>query len=244
MLSKDSMKVAAIIPARKGSKRLPRKNTRPFLDKPLVEWTIDAALKSSFIDIVIVSSDDEDVLQLAASKKSHKEIICLSRDENLSSDSATSRDVIIDAVEKNKALFDYFVLLQPTSPLRNEVHIDQAFEVLIEKKASVVVSLCECEHSPLWSNELPESHSLEGFVRADVQNKRSQELKTYYRLNGAIYISEVYQFKLTGSFFSPNAFGYVMDASDSIDIDKLVDFISAEAVMKYKINGSLVNPLS
>ena len=221
-------KYLAIIPARGGSKRVPRKNVLDLCGKPLIAYTVEAALKSKYIDKVVVSSDDEEILQI--SKKFGAETI--KRPDILASDTATTFDAIkhaIDSLEK----YEYIVLLQPTSPLRNSKHIDEAIELLKEKKASAVVSVCEMEHSPLWSNTLDDTLSMNNFLKDEVLNKRSQDLEKYYRLNGAIYICKTELLLKEKSFFlKENIFAYIMDRKSSVDIDEEIDFKMAEFFLK------------
>ena len=172
-----------IIPARGGSKRLPRKNLLDLCGKPLIAWSIEAALKSKYISKVIVSSDDEEILNIAKEYKAD----FIKRPDELASDTATTFDALKHTLE-NVEKYDYVVLLQPTSPLRTEKHIDEAIELLKEKNADAIISVCEMEHSPLWSNTLDEDLNMSNFLRDEVLNKRSQDLPKYYRLNGAIYI--------------------------------------------------------
>lgn len=220
----------AIIPARGGSKRLPRKNVLDLCDKPLIAYTIEAALKSKYINKVIVSSDDEEILNI--SKKFGADII--KRPIDLANDTATTFDAIKHTID-NFEKYDYIVLLQPTSPLRNEKHIDEAIELLENKKADAIVSVCEMEHSPLWSNTLPENGNMSSFLRDEILNKRSQDLEKYYRLNGAIYICKTENLLEEKSFFlKENIFAYVMDRKSSIDIDEEMDFKIAEVLMESK----------
>lgn len=210
----------AIIPARGGSKRLPRKNVLDLCRKPVIAWSIEAGLDSKYIDRVVVSSDDDEILNIA--KKYGAEII--KRPSELAIDTATTFDAIKHTIE-NLEKYDYIVLLQPTSPLRNEKHIDEAIELLEEKNADAVVSVCEMDHSPLWSNTLPKDNSMGNFLRDEVLNKRSQDLEKYYRLNGAIYICQTEKFLKGKSFFiKNNIFAYKMDKKSSIDIDEEFDF--------------------
>jgi CMP-N-acetylneuraminic acid synthetase len=124
-------------------------------------------------------------------------------------------------------------LLQPTSPLRDARHIDEAIELLDEKDADAIVSVCEMEHSPLWSNSLNESLSMQGFLKDEVLNKRSQDLETYYRLNGAIYICKIEKLLEEKSFLlKNNIFAYVMSRERSIDIDEKIDFDIANLFIK------------
>jgi CMP-N,N'-diacetyllegionaminic acid synthase len=217
----------AIIPARGGSKRLPRKNILDLHGKPLISHSIEAGLNSKYIDKVVVSSDDDEILNI--SEEFGTEII--KRPDELASDTATTFDAIKHTIENMKK-YDYIILLQPTTPLRNEKHIDEAIEILESKNADAVISVCEMDHSPLWSNTLDESLSMEGFLKDEVLNKRSQDLKKYYRLNGAIYICKTAKLLEEKSFFiKKNIFAYKMDRKASIDIDEDIDFKIAEVLM-------------
>lgn len=216
----------AIIPARGGSKRLPRKNILELAGKPLIAWTIEAAIESNLIDKVIVTSDDDEILSI--SKKYGSEII--KRPEHLASDTSTSFDAIKHTIE-NTEEYDYIVLLQPTSPLRTEKHIIESIKLLEEKNADAIVSVCEMDHSPLWSNTLPEDRNMNSFLREEVLNQRSQDLEEYYRLNGAIYICKTDKLLEEKSFFlKDNIFAYMMDRESSVDIDEEIDFKMAEII--------------
>ena len=172
-----------IVPARGGSKRLPRKNMLNLCGKPLIAWSIEAGLNSKYIDKVVVSSDDDEILNISSNFGAET----IKRPVELASDTATTFDAIKHTIE-NVEKYDYIVLLQPTSPLRNAKHIDEAIELLEIKNADAVVSVCEMDHSPLWSNTLPNDGNMRGFLREETLNKRSQDLEKYYRLNGAIYM--------------------------------------------------------
>ena len=220
----------AIIPARGGSKRLPRKNVLDLNSKPLIAYSIEAGLKSKYIDKVIVTSDDAEILSIAK----YYGVLLINRPAELSNDTATTFDAIKHTIE-NVEKYDYVILLQATSPLRNEKHIDEAIELLESKHSSAVVSVCEMDHSPLWSNILDDSLSMKSFLREGVLNKRSQDLEKYYRLNGAIYICKVEKLLEEKSFFlKDNIFAFKMDRQNSIDIDEEVDFQMAKLKMRSK----------
>ena len=214
----------AIIPARGGSKRLPRKNVLNLCEKPLIAWSIEAGCKSKYLDKVVVTSDDEEILDI--SKLYGAEII--KRPAELANDTATTFDAIkhtIDNLEK----YDYIVLLQPTSPLRDEKHINEAIELLDSKKADAIISVCEMDHSPLRSNTLPVNGSMGQFLGEEIKDKRSQDLEKYYRINGAIYICKTERLLEEKSFvFEDNIFAYKMDRKSSVDIDEEIDFKMAE----------------
>ena len=209
----------AVIPARGGSKRLPGKNILDLCGKPIIAWSIEAGLNSSYIDKVVVSSDDDDILETA--KRFKAEII--KRPKQLASDTTSSFEVVKHAID-NLESYDYVVLLQPTSPLRNNQHINKAIEFLEEKKADSIISVCEVDHSPLWSNTLQEDFSMNTFIKEEAINKRSQDLEKYYRLNGAIYICEINKFLKEREFFlGENVYAFIMNREHSIDIDEKID---------------------
>jgi CMP-N,N'-diacetyllegionaminic acid synthase len=216
----------AIVPARAGSKRLPKKNLVDFNGKPLVEWSIAAGLNSKYVDKVVVTSDDNEVLNIA--KKNGVETI--DRPKKLARDRSSIFDVIkhtVDRIEK----YHFTILLQPTSPLRTSQHIDEAINLLINKNADSIISVCKTDHTPLWSNTLPENSNMSNFIKDDVQNKRSQDFETYYRLNGAIYICNTKKLLIEKNFFlKKNVFAYKMNRDVSVDIDSPIDLKIAKAL--------------
>ena len=220
----------AIIPARGGSKRLPRKNLLDLCGKPLIAWSIDAGKKSKYIDKVLVSSEDNEILDTSSKFEAH----VLKRPENLSSDTSTTFEVVEHALQHSDR-FDFVVLLQPTSPLRTEVHIDSAIELLFEKNADGIISVSETDHNPLWSNTLDDRLSMKNFLSDDVHNKRSQDLDKFYRLNGGIYICKIDELLKQKSFFLRNKiFAYKMDRESSVDVDEEIDFKIAQTFMTNK----------
>ena len=218
----------AIIPARGGSKRLPRKNVLDLNGKPLIVWSINAAKKSQYIDEIIVTSDDEEILKIAHSNN----IKTIKRPDELASDTTTTFDAIKHTIE-NTEHYDFIILLQPTSPLRNEKHIDESLEYLISKSADAIVSVCKTEHSPLWCNTLPDDRSMNNFINKDIKNSRSQNLQPYYRLNGALYICKTEKLLQNESFMvNDKIFAYLMDKSLSVDVDDDIDFALAEILFR------------
>ena len=218
----------AIIPARGGSKRLPKKNILDLLGKPLIAWSIEAGLKSKYIDKVIVSSDDEKILKVAKEYGANT----IKRPEYLANDMATTFDTLKHTVD-NIENYDYIILLQPTSPLRNEVHIDESIELLDSKNADAIISVCKMEHSPQWSNSLPDDDNMGDFIADEIKNIRSQDLEPFYRLNGAIYICEIGRFlKEESLFIKDKIFAYKMDKYNSVDIDEEIDFKIAQFFAK------------
>lgn len=229
----DDLKVLAVIPARKGSKRLPKKNTMSLAGKPLISYTIEAAINSQFVDNVVVSTDCEDIAKVAIDSGAS---VPFMRPSTLADDTSTSIDVVINVVEELEKIgsaYDVVILLQPTSPLRCAADIDGAFSLFDKNNADAVVSVCEVEHPPLWTNTLPENMSLDGFLSSDVLNKRSQDLPPYFRINGAIYIIRNKKLK-EGKTFFPNqkSYAYIMQVERSVDIDTLTDFKFAQLLIE------------
>ena len=136
------------------------------------------------------------------------------------------------ALNESKSDYNYVILLQPTSPLRTNFHIDQSIKLLFEKKADAILSLCIMEHNPLFSNPIPKDGSLNNFIAPEITKKRTQDLLPYYRLNGAIYLCERDRLIKEETFFlSDNIFAYVMNQKDSVEIDTRFDFDFAEYLM-------------
>lgn len=225
-------KVLAIIPARAGSKRLKNKNILELNGKPLIGWTIDAALNSQYVDDIFVSTDDESIAEYAINCGV---LVPELRPEYLASDNATTESVIRYILDKYRNMADIIILLQPTSPLRTQEHINAALELFLNKKATSVVSVCKSEHSPLWANTLPNDFSMNNFITVE-SKKRSQDLDTFYRLNGAIYIYDIDLILGTNSLeYNETTFAYLMDSVSSIDIDTQSDFEYATFCLKKKV---------
>jgi len=221
----------AIIPARGGSKRLPRKNILDLNGKPLIAWSILAGLKSQYIDKVIVTSDDDEILEISEKLG----VTIIKRPNELASDTASTFDTVKHVLENVKD-YDYVILLQPTSPLREEKHIDSAIDSLMQKQVDAIISVCEVDHSPLWSNTLPENGSLVNFLKKEVLNKRSQDIEKYYRISGAIYICKRENLLREKSFFlKENIISFKMDRKSSIDIDEKIDFELAQIYLKERV---------
>lgn len=216
-----------IIPARGGSKRLPKKNILDLAGKPLVAWTIEAGIKSKYTDKVVVSSDDDEILKISM----EYEASTIKRPPEIANDTATTFDAVKHTLE-NFRDYDYVVLLQPTSPLRDEKEIDKAIELLHEKDADCIVSVCEVEHPVQWNMKLGDDACMDEFI-SNLNTKRSQEQEKHYRLNGAIYICKTDKLLDKKSFFlSQKVFAYVMSKENSIDIDDAFDFKIASALIK------------
>jgi CMP-N-acetylneuraminic acid synthetase len=228
----DNAQILAIIPARKGSKRLPGKNTLSLAGKPLIQWTIEAAQQSQAVDEVLVTSDDPAVLSLAHQLRVDH---VLERPDDLASDTAKSSDVILHALAYRSRLGNppgALCLLQATSPLRTAEDIDGAHALYIQRGAPSVISVCELEHPLTWCSTLDEDLSMRGFAEKIQQEKNSQYLKKHYRLNGGIYISDTKKFIRVGSFLDKKTLAYIMPKHRSVDIDDEFDFRLAELIFE------------
>ncbi len=224
------MKNLAVILARSGSKGLPDKNIKELCGKPLLAYTVEAAIISGKYDIVHVSTDSELYVDIA--KKYGADVPFL-RDEKLAGDNASSWDAVRYVVEEYEKLgqtFNTISLLQPTSPLRDSTDIRNAFEIYESNKATGVVSVCEVDHSPLACNTLPEDNSLDGFIDINKVGRR-QDMGTYYRINGAIYIQNRDLLMNGESIYSQGSYAYVMDKKHSVDIDDEMDFLFAQTLL-------------
>lgn len=223
----------AVITARSGSKGVKDKNIRQLEGKPLLAYTVEAALRSGCFDCVHVSTDSEEYAQIA---KAYGADVPFLREASLATDTAGTWDVLRACVEQYDRLgqkFDTVTLLQPTSPLRDVLDIQKAFQIFEEKHAQSVVSVCEVEHSPMLCNTLGTDGSMDGFVDLNKVGRR-QDMETYYRLNGAIYIQTTKLLMEQGNLYGSGAYAYVMSQEHSIDIDTELDFLIAETILKFR----------
>ena len=228
----NNKKILCVIPARGDSKGLPDKNIKKLLGKPLIVYSIEQALNSKYIDRVIVSTDDKKIADI--SRKYGAEVPFV-RPKKLATDDANGVDVVLHAIswmEKNIETFDIVILLQPTSPLRTTEDINNSIKLLFLKRAQTIVSICETEHHPYWSNTLPKNGNMKNFIRKEIINKNRQQLPTFYRLNGAIYIAYCNYLKNLKGFISKRTYAYIMSQERSVDIDDYIDFEIAKILLK------------
>lgn len=217
------MKIISIIPARGGSKGLPKKNILEFAGKPLIAWTIESSLKSKYISKTIVSSDCDEILNI--SSKYGSEI--LKRPDELARDTTPTEPVVEHILQNIKDLgnYSYLVLLQPTSPLRDEKDIDEAISKLIqEKDATALISVKEIDNKILKAFKINNNGYLEGISNNKYPFMRRQDLPKVFMPNGAIYIISINEFLKTKRLFSDNAISYLMNEEKSLDIDTIDDF--------------------
>jgi len=216
--------IIAIIPARAGSKRLPGKNTRILCGKPLITWTIEAAKRSKYVDHIVVTTDDEETALISKNAGADVPFI---RPANLSTDSATSVAVVnhvIDYYDRHDMVFQYALLLQPTSPLRCNTHIDNAINLLLQNNAVGVTSVSEIDQPHKWSGVLSENLLMDDFFKDE---------NATHALNGAIYMNKIPESRIFQELIPKSGCtAYVMESSKSVDIDTFEDFELAENTLR------------
>ena len=215
-----SFSVLALIPARGGSKGLPGKNILSVNGRPLLAWTVEAALGSRCVDRTVISSDDDAILQAARACGCE---VPFRRPAALATDSATSIDVALHALDSLPE-HDIVVLLQPTSPLRSAADIDSACERLVDPHVSSCVSVCPVEQSPYWMYRLGADAILEPLLETPGSAARRQDLPLVYTLNGAVYAARTKWLRQSRSFVGSGTVAHVMPRERSIDIDTRDDF--------------------
>jgi len=223
-------RVLSIIPARGGSKGLPGKNIIDLAGKPLIAWTIEASLKSKYIAKTVVSSDDEEILDISNNYGAE----VLKRPNDLASDIATSELVVrhvIDCLESKGEKFDVVILLQPTSPLRTHEDIDNAFEIMFYSESTAVISVCEFDNKVLKSFIKDYDGFLSGIENDKYLCMRRQDLPELFMPNGAIYIVDIESFNISKALFTSKTLPYSMSKMNSLDIDSQDDLKSAEKIL-------------
>jgi len=224
-------KILAIIPARGGSKGIPRKNIFPLAGKPLLAWTVEAAKKSKMIDRVVVSSDDDEILEIA--EKFGAEPI--KRPKSMAGDKSPFNLLIFHALDylkkKENYIPDILVYLQPTSPLRKGKDINEAL-ALLRSKAECVISVCKTNNKILKYFLTNEKGYLQGVSNNEFPFMNRQELPAVYMPNGAIYAIKRELFRRTGKLFSKHTVPFIMSSESSLDIDSIEDMKNVEKILK------------
>lgn len=225
------MKTAGLITARGGSKGIPHKNVCPLAGKPLIAWTIEAALQARRLDRVIVSTDDEEIAKVSREWGAD---VPFMRPAELARDDSPHLEVIRHALgwlaAESEAELDYLMLLQPTSPLRTSADIDSAIALGEEKNADAVVSVCLTHEHPFLSKQVTPDGRLLDFVEKPQGYLARQSLPPAYSLNGAIYMVRRSLLLERDDWYTDRTFAYIMPPERSLDIDtpwdlRLVDLI-------------------
>ncbi len=220
--------ILAVIIARGGSKGVPRKNIKMAGGKPLIAWMIDAAKKSKYIDRLILSTEDDEIISVAKSFGCDVPFI---RPPELAQDKSTVSDVIMHALKEIPG-FDYVMLLQPTSPLIIADDIDGCVSFCIDSKAKSVVSVTEPQKNPYWTFTMGEKSKLIPIFEEKYFNQQRQELPVVYTPTGAIYIAQSEWFLKKKSFYSNSSKGYLIPQERSLDIDSEFDFKVFETIIQ------------
>ena len=222
----EKNKIVALIPARGGSKGIKNKNILDLCGKPLISYTIQAALESKYIDKVIVSTDSQEIADVAI--KYGAEVPFL-RPGELASDTSKTIDAVMHAVgelEKRKEQYDILILLQATQPLRTADDIDSAIELFIKNKGQSLVSVSPVEDNPILIRTIDNLGRMNSILPMKSTCRR-QDMPLYYRVNGCIYINLISELDLNTSF-NDNKIPYIMPKERSVDIDEIKDLLIAQ----------------
>lgn len=225
-----SKRVLAIIPARGGSKGLPGKNTALCGGKPLIAWSIEAARGSRYVDRAIVTTDDEEILAAARALGGEAPFV---RPKHLASDDALMDGVVLHAIDALGEGFDYGVLLQATSPLRQARDIDAALETMERLGAVSLASVTEPSKSPYWMHGIgPNGRLTSLFGEGHEAPRRRQDLPKAYALNGAVFAFAIDWFRERRKFVCEETAAYIMPEDRSIDVDTGLDLTIADLLLR------------
>jgi CMP-N-acetylneuraminic acid synthetase len=230
------LKTLALIPARGGSKGIPRKNIRSIAGKPLIAWSIQAALACSAIDSVVVTTEDPEIADISRQWGAH---VPFMRPAELAKDDSPSMDTVLHALQQLPK-FDAVLLLQPTSPLRTSADIAGCLALANTQQARCIVAVSESAQSPYWMVQIneqgqihcPFSHPV---VPTRTMLTRRQNLPTVYAINGALYFAQVDWLRVGQNFITQETLGYIMPPERSIDIDTPLDWKIAELLLSESI---------
>lgn len=221
------LRVLAVIPARGGSKGIPRKNLADLAGRPLIAWTIAAALASKYLDRVIVSTDDREI---ADASVEHGADVPFLRPAALATDTSPTIDVLLHAIETLDDTFDIVVTLQPTSPLRTPELIDRAIELLIDRGAASCVSVKRLKADASWMYTLDERGRHVPLLPSAPEVSRRQDARPVFVLDGSVYATNRRALESVRSI-RPEPCVLVESTGASIDIDEAVDLRVAHVLL-------------
>ena len=228
--------ILAIIPARMGSKGLPQKNIKMLCGKPLIAWTIETARNSQYLDEVIVTTDGANIAAIAEEFGAYVPFL---RPAELASDAATTYDVVKHVIDfyKNRQgkIFDYVVLLEPTSPLRECYDIDLMLEKLMVniENFDAIISLGETHLHPSIIKKIV-GDQIEPFDKSLAITTRRQDNEVAYFPYGVAYIIKSETLLKEKSFYPPRTMHYLIKRYQCLEIDDIYDFLAVENIMKYE----------
>lgn len=224
-------RILAIIPARGGSKGIPKKNIVKIEGKPLIAYTIEAAKNSKYLDKIVVSTEDLQIKEIAEDYGGEVPFL---RPKELGQDNSRTIDCVIHALEilKNRSKeYDYIVLLQCTNPLRESWHIDEAIEKIIDENKSSLVSVSKVEEHPIFMRTIDAEGSLRKILNSE-SDVRRQDLQEVYKINGAIYIQKLDSKFSEKTSFNDGELAYILENKFSVDIDGCLDIKKVEYYLK------------
>ena len=230
-------RILGIIPARGGSKGIPKKNIKPLLGKPLIAWTIEQAQKSKYISRVFVSTEDKEIATIA---EQCGEKIPFLRPEEFAKDNSPTSDAIIhtlDTFEKMGEYYDIIIILEPTSPLRKRDDIDKAIETYLQKSSlsESLVSVGEVQLENPYVMKIIENDHVTPFLENKQNFYQRQQLPTIYFPYGVIYLSTVKAFRECGTFYQKTTIPYKIERWQNYEIDDIYDFYCVETILKEKL---------
>ena len=217
--------VLGVIPARGGSKGVPRKNIRDVAGRPLLAWTIKAARESTYIDRLIVSSDDPEIIAVARECGCDAPFV---RPARLALDETPGVETVLHALDKLPG-FDLVVLLQPTSPLRETADIDACIHACVSSQAPCCIAMTAVAESPYWMYKLDPDGRMHPLLERTAA--RRQDLPKVYVINGALYVAYTSWLKETRTFLSDATISHIMPQARSLDIDTEDDLVLAEHLL-------------
>ena len=224
-----------IIPARGGSKTIPHKNIKLLAGKPLIAWTIEAAINCRKLPRVIVSTDDPEIAKVALQCGAEVPFL---RPAELARDESSSLSVVLHLVhwleEQGSPAPEYILLLQPTSPFRTTEDIEAAIKSASSRRVNAVVSVCEAKVHPFLCKRIQEDGMLVDFITADIDYLRRQDLPPAYSLNGAIYMNRYESLLKERTFLPKDTLPYLMPPERSLDLDTPWDWHLAELILREK----------
>ncbi len=220
--------ILAIIPARGGSKGVPRKNIREVAGRPLIAWTIAAANRSKYLDRFILSSEDEEIIKISQEWGCE---VPFRRPLELALDNTPSMNLVLHAL-KELPSYDYVVLLQPTSPLRSHFDIDACIEKCFRQNSNTCVSVTESSQSPYWMYTIGNDGEMRSLFPSSQEMHQRQGLPKVYMLNGAVYVAKCDWLLQHQSFITPETLAYVMPPERSLDIDTETDLAVVDIMLK------------
>lgn len=225
-------RILGVIPARGGSKGVPRKNIRDLAGRPLIAWTIAAAAGSALLDRTVVSTEDSEIAAVARAWGGDLPFL---RPPELAADDSLPEDAVIDLLDRLGEPYDYVTILQPTSPLRTAADVDASIRLCVDHGRPSSVSVTEAEKLPWWMFKIGPDHRLEGLFAGDAMPRRRQDAPAVYSLNGAVETVEVGELRAARGRLNPDAIPYVMPAERAVDIDDEHHLAIADCLMRRRL---------